>query len=148
VGRQNGRTGTTTLNLVTSGDTTGVLDDARLHQVFCNLLINAAHYGAKEHPISISATGDADMLVVQVMNRGPVIPAESLQSIFSPLIQLSKEVPQDARPATSLGLGLYIAREISEAHGGTIEVESSEANGTTFTVRLPKRTSTSENQYK
>lgn len=128
-----------TLNFTTCGDTTGKLDGARLHQVFCNLLINAAHYGAKEHPISISASGNADELVVQVMNRGPVIPAESLHSIFNPLIQLTKETPQDDRPATSLGLGLYIAREITEAHGGTIEVESTEAQGTRFSVRIPKK---------
>lgn len=128
-------------NLTTSGDTTGNLDDARLHQVFCNLLINAAHYGSKEDAIHIFVGSEADKLVVQVMNRGTPIPADSLQSIFSPLIQLSKETPQDDRPATSLGLGLYIAREISEAHGGTIEVISTESEGTIFTVRLPKSSS-------
>lgn len=121
-----------------SGDTTGNLDDARLHQVFSNLLINAAHYGSKEHAIHISVTSETDTLVVEVMNRGIPIPAESLASIFSPMVQLTKDTPQDDRPATSLGLGLYIAREISEAHGGTIEVISTESEGTNFTVRLPR----------
>jgi signal transduction histidine kinase len=126
-------------NLEKAGNLTANLDDARLHQVFCNLLINAAHYGTKEHPITIVAKEESDTLVVQVNNRGPAIPAQSLQNIFNPLVQLSNAHSVDGRPATSLGLGLFIAREITEAHGGAIEVESSETDGTTFKVRLPKK---------
>jgi signal transduction histidine kinase len=114
------------------------VDDARLHQVFCNLLINAAHYGAKEHPIEIRASEQPDSHVVTVTNHGNAIPAESLKSIFNPLVQLSSEHPIDNRPTTSLGLGLFIAREIIEAHGGQIEVTSDEVKGTTFLVKLPK----------
>lgn len=58
--------------------------------------------------------------------------------IFNPLVQVARrESEPHERPSTSLGLGLFIAREILAAHGGTIEVTSAEDTGTAFTVRLP-----------
>ena len=73
-----------------------------------------------------------------VQNRGTPIPPEALQVIFNPLVQVaqSKSEPHE-RPSTSLGLGLYIAREIVLAHGGSIDVSSSAEAGTAFSVRLP-----------
>ncbi|MDQ9172074.1 HAMP domain-containing sensor histidine kinase [Oxalobacteraceae bacterium R-40] len=126
-------------NLTKDGNLTAHLDGARLHQVFCNLLINAAHYGSKHHVIEIAAKEAADELTVTVSNRGPAIPPEPLKAIFDPLVQLSNERPLDNRPSTSLGLGLFIAREITESHGGSIEVTSTENEGTVFEVRLPKK---------
>jgi len=73
-----------------------------------------------------------------VHNRGIPIPPEALQVIFNPLVQVAKSKAEPhQRPSTSLGLGLYIAREIVLAHGGTIEVTSTAEAGTAFTVRLP-----------
>jgi Histidine kinase-, DNA gyrase B-, and HSP90-like ATPase len=68
---------------------------------------------------------------------GNPIPPEALQVIFNPLVQVakSKSEPHE-RPSTSLGLGLYIAREIVLAHGGSIEVSSTAEAGTAFTVQL------------
>lgn len=126
-------------NLATEGNLSANLDGARLHQVICNLLINAAHYGSTEHAVEIEAKEESCALTVKVTNRGPAIPPESLHAIFSPLVQLSKERPLDNRPSTSLGLGLFIAREITEAHGGSINVTSTESQGTVFEVRLPKQ---------
>ena len=77
-------------------------------------------------------------MIVQVTNSGPPIPANSLQSIFKPLTQLSPEEQQSGRPSTSLGLGLFIAREITLAHGVTIDVTSSEELGTVFSVCIPR----------
>lgn len=131
------------INLTKDGNLTACLDADRLHQVFCNLLINAAHYGSKEHPIEIAAKEEENMLSVKVTNHGSAIPAESLKAIFNPLVQLSDEHPIDSRPSTSLGLGLFIAREITEAHGGSINVTSTEIDGTTFKVNLPKKTAKS-----
>ena len=68
----------------------------------------------------------------------PVIPAESLQTIFQPLVQLQPAGGPDARPKTSLRLGLFIAQEITDAHGGTIGVTLNETDGTVFTVRFPR----------
>ncbi|HTD04730.1 HAMP domain-containing sensor histidine kinase [Undibacterium sp.] len=124
--------------LETSGELAGYFDSERLHQVFANLLNNAAQYRAKEHPVTILADGETGAVVVRIGNRGPVIPPESLQTIFNPLVQLSMEGHQADRPSTSIGLGLFIAREIIEAHGGTIGAESSESSGTVFTVCLPR----------
>ncbi|MET0855839.1 MAG: HAMP domain-containing sensor histidine kinase [Telluria sp.] len=115
----------------------GMFDAVRLHQLLTNLLINAAQHGGASAPVLLHAHADAATVTVQVINQGSVIPAESLQAIFRPLIQLPGEAG-DARPRTSLGLGLFIAREIALAHGGSIAVASSAASGTTFTVRLPR----------
>ncbi len=120
-----------------SGELLGYFDGARLQQVFSNLLNNAAQYCAKEHPVAIHVRGELDSVIVQVRNIGPAIPAESLQAIFDSMIQLSTEGRKD-RPSTSMGLGLFIAREITVAHGGTITAESSETSGTVFTIRLPR----------
>ena len=123
--------------LKASGNLFGSFDTARLQQLFSNLLNNAAQYRADTHPVTITAQGDADTVTVHVCNMGPVIPAHSLQAIFDPLVQLSVEVDQQqGAPASSLGLGLFIAREITSAHGGSITAESNEHSGTVFTVRL------------
>lgn len=124
--------------MLTSGELLDDFDSARLQQVFSNLLSNAAQYRGKDRLVTISAQGNHDAVTVKVINRGPVIKPEALKAIFAPLVQLPNDGNQDGRPSTSLGLGLYISREITEAHGGTINVESGEASGTIFTVRLPR----------
>lgn len=124
--------------LQAEGDLTGSFDGTRLHQLFTNLLLNAAQYRSLDSPVVVSAQGDSDTLTVRVQNHGTVIPEESLEAIFAPLTQLAKEVQSDARPRTSLGLGLFVAREIASAHGGTITVKSNAIEGTEFTVHLPR----------
>ncbi len=124
--------------LETSGELLDDFDRDRLQQVFSNLLNNAAQYRGKEHPITIVARGDPGAITIEVKNFGPVIPEKSLKAIFDPLVQLSSDAQQQDRPSTSLGLGLFISREITIAHGGTLKVESSEDSGTVFTVRLPR----------
>lgn len=126
----------TRFELKLSDNLKGTFDSVRLHQLFTNLLVNAAQYGAKGHPVVLEAHREADAVVVQATNHGPPIPEASWRSIFKPLIQLPAG-DDDTRPKTSLGLGLFVAREIALAHGGSIEVKSNDAEGTTFTVRLP-----------
>ncbi|WP_029526054.1 sensor histidine kinase [Polaromonas glacialis] len=125
--------------LEASGDLSGAFDSARLQQLFSNLLNNAAQYRDDTRAVTITALGEADSITIQVCNHGPVIPAPSLQAIFDPLVQLSVEAGlQEGAPSSSLGLGLFIAREITTAHGGTITVASNEHSGTVFTVKLPR----------
>jgi signal transduction histidine kinase len=126
------------IELEASGDLTGSFDSARLQQALTNLLTNAVQYRTTEHPIMISAFGEQNTIVLRVQNWGPVIPEDSLEAIFNPLVQLSGDEQQEGRPSTSLGLGLFIVREITEAHGGTITAESSEGSGTIFTIRLSR----------
>lgn len=124
--------------LEAAGECIGDYDSARLAQVFSNLLNNAAQYKGEKHPVTISASGNVDATIVQVKNYGPEIPQALLAAIFDPLVQLSVVSEQKGPSSTSMGLGLFIAREITTSHGGTIEVESSAESGTIFTVRLPR----------
>jgi signal transduction histidine kinase len=76
---------------------------------------------------------------VMVNNKGPVIAPNMLGSVFDPLVRLAiKENANDVRE-TSLGIGMFIAREIVTAHNGTITVESNESDGTTFQMTVPRR---------
>jgi signal transduction histidine kinase len=127
----------TRFELATEGQLSGQFDSVRLHQLFTNLLVNAAVYGSDAAPVRMVASASAEQVMVDVINDGPLIPAESLESIFSPLLQLPA-VAEDARPRTSLGLGLFVAREIALAHGGGISAASSAERGTVFTVSLPR----------
>lgn len=113
-------------------------DAPRVQQLLSNLLNNAAQYSLKEFPVRLVAKGSADAVTITVANVGSLIPAESLGLIFMPLVQLDPDGNDRGRPETSMGLGLFIAREITMAHGGTIDVASSRDSGTVFTVRLPR----------
>ena len=126
-------------HLQTSGNLEGRFDSERLQQVLSNLLNNAVQRGARSQPIVLSADGEQDKITVQVKNYGRPIPADQLQVIFNPLVQIpSALVDEDSTPSNSLGLGLYIAHEIVAMHGGTIAAESSDEGGTVFSARLPR----------
>lgn len=113
-------------------------DASRMRQVLSNLLSNAVQHGDPDFPVVVEARIDGNVAQLIVKNRGTPIPADSMQVIFNPLVQVaSKESEPHERPATSLGLGLFIAREIVKGHTGTITVTSSESEGTSFIVRLP-----------
>lgn len=124
-------------NFESAGDLKGYFDPARFQQVLSNLLNNAAKYGTPNAPVTLAAYRENETIIVRVQNFGRPIPLESLQVIFNPLVQLSNESDTDSHITSSLGFGLYIAREIVEGHGGKIEAKSSETEGTIFTVRVP-----------
>jgi len=128
-----------TFKLEMSGDLNGRFDPERLQQVLLNLLNNAVRHGERTQPITLSAQGDSEKVTVRVQNHGRPIPADQLQVIFNPLVQIpSALVDEDSEPSTSLGLGLYIAKQIVTMHGGTINAESSTRDGTIFSARLPR----------
>ena len=126
-----------TFDLDVSGDLTGTWDPARLTQVVANLLQNAIQHGTAGAPVKVSARGEQEEVVVGVHNQGPAISESARQRIFEPFVRGERR--SSSTRSNSLGLGLYIAREIAVAHGGSVEVKSSEDKGTTFTVRLPRR---------
>ena len=127
------------LNFESSGDLNGHFDPARFQQVLSNLLNNAVKYGESGSPVLLSARSETESITVQVKNSGNTIPSESLEIIFNPLIQLSSDKSNpNPRLTDSIGLGLFIAREIVKGHNGTVEVKSSEKDGTVFTIKLPQ----------
>ena len=120
-------------------DLAAQFDAARIRQVLTNLLSNAVQYEDSAFPIGLAVAQDVTETTLAVMNRGHLISPDALQVIFDPLVQIPATGPEsDGRPETSLGLGLYIVREIVTAHRGTISVISTESDGTVFTVRLPR----------
>ena len=120
------------------GDLKGSFDAIRLHQLLTNLLVNAAQYGTAGQPVTLGSSSTAQELEIKVTNFGSVIPEEALQAIFKPLVQLSSPDVEDNRPRTSLGLGLFVAHEIAQGHGGALTVTSDEIAGTVFTLMLPR----------
>lgn len=122
-----------------SGDLHVQADAARMQQALSNLLSNAVQHGTRRAPVTLTADGDVDAVVLKVGNSGDPIPPDALQTIFEPLVRApNANSEMHARSRTSLGLGLFIVREIVLAHGGSITVESSIAADTVFTIRLPR----------
>jgi signal transduction histidine kinase len=120
------------------GEQTGEWDADRLRQAISNLLGNAVQHGAENAPIDLKLTGETSDVVVVVHNDGPPIPPGELPRIFEPLVRgASAEHPKHNRPG-SIGLGLYIAREVARSHGGRIDATSSQESGTAFTMHLPR----------
>jgi signal transduction histidine kinase len=126
------------ISLDVSGNTKGTWDTARIGQVFSNLLGNAIQYSFKETIIAVAIVGDVDAVEIIIHTSGVPIAADKTSAIFDPLTRVSSD-PQNQSGSANLGLGLFITKEIVDAHGGTIHVTSSEEDGTTFTVRLPRR---------
>ena len=127
---------TRTLGLALDGDLAGQWDPARLRQVLSNLLGNAIQHGTG--PVELTASAQGSHVRLTVHNDGPPIPPHALATIFDPLVHGASAEPQTKRRPGSIGLGLYIARAVVTAHGGSIDVNSAPELGTTFTVNLPR----------
>jgi signal transduction histidine kinase len=118
----------------------GAFDADRLGQVLGNLLNNAARYRTRGTPVTLAVATDGDEAVMTVHNFGPAIPEEARESIFQPLVQLKSPEQGAEHARSSVGLGLFIARQMVQAHGGSLGVASSKETGTSFSARLPRRT--------
>lgn len=113
-------------------------DGDRIAQMLSNLIGNALQYGSEIFPILVTASCTDEIILVTINNRGRPIPVDKLSCIFDPMVRLGTHDKVDSIARTSLGMGLYIAREIAHAHGGHISVTSCPDNGTTFRVSLPR----------
>jgi len=111
----------------------GLWDSARLERVLDNLICNAIKYSPQGGPIDVRVARQDGFAVLQVHDEGVGIPAADLPAIFEPFTRGSNVEGR----ITGTGLGLTGTRKIVEHHGGTLEVESREGQGSTFTVRLP-----------
>lgn len=123
--------------LTVRGDTRGEWDAGRLSQMLQNLIGNALQHGASTREVTLTLTGETDTVRLEVHNFGRPIPEEAIATIFDPLVRSADEEP--GQPSTSLGLGLFIVKEVVNAHNGSIDVSSNETDGTLFTVVLPRR---------
>lgn len=123
-----------TFEVTHEGNPSACIDANRARQLLVNLLGNAGQHGVAHAPIQLhAAVGDTE-IVLRVSNTGTTIPEDALEHIFDPMVRLNPDVATSQR-TTSLGLGLYIAREIALAHDGSLSVESKDER-TTFTARL------------
>ncbi|PQP00087.1 histidine kinase [Pseudomonas frederiksbergensis] len=109
-------------------------DRERVAQLLSNLLANAIVHGDPDGTVEVSAQVKDGHFVLSVKNQG-LIAEDALPHLFQPYSR-----PTGGTPRAGLGLGLYIANQIAQAHGGKLEVESTEPQGTTFTFSLPPRT--------
>jgi signal transduction histidine kinase len=124
------------IDLEINGEVKGVWDINRLNQLLGNLVVNALKYGAFSSPVKVVLNGLPGEVTFAVHNHGVRIEQSMLAQIFEPLKRgLDGQFASGADG--SMGLGLYIAREIATAHGGDIAAKSGE-NETVFTVRLPR----------
>ena len=126
----------TRIDVETTGALIGEWDRTRLEQALTNLVGNAIEHGSPGKPIKVSASGDGDgSVTIAVTNEGGTIPKDQITGLFEPM----KGTADTRADRRHLGLGLYIVDKIVAAHGGNLEVRSSDDRGTTFRITLPRR---------
>jgi signal transduction histidine kinase len=111
-------------------------DRERLRQLLMNLVTNAVKYTTAGDDVEVRVVAENGAVEVSVVDHGPGIPPEDQRLIFE---KFGRAATASSKPGT--GLGLFIARSIAEAHGGSLSVRSGRGQGATFTVRLPVLTS-------
>jgi signal transduction histidine kinase len=110
-------------------------DPDRLQQILLNLLTNAIKFTNRGGRVSITCERRDDQTLIQVRDTGCGIPADQLQRIFEPFVQLERQQLESSQ--RGVGLGLAISRELAQAMGGDLTVESVVGQGSVFTLRLP-----------
>jgi sigma-B regulation protein RsbU (phosphoserine phosphatase) len=118
---------------VAQGETQCTADADRLAQLIGNLVSNAANYGRAGTPIGVRSAIDGESALVEIHNEGEPIPKEMLANMFEPMVR----GVTGSNTVRSVGLGLFIVKAIAKSHGGDMAVESSAAQGTTFSLRFP-----------
>ncbi len=108
-------------------------DRQRLKQVLSNLLSNAVKYNRAGGWVRVSARHDGEQLALAVTDSGPGLDAAQRARLFQPFERLGAQ----RGPVLGTGLGLALSRQLAEAMGGSIEVDSAPGSGSTFTLRLP-----------
>lgn len=112
-------------------DVVGDWDEFRVEQILVNLITNALRYGGGK-PVSISFSFTGNHVAIHVQDQGAGIPESEQQRIFEKFERLGNNQVKEG-----LGMGLYIARQLAEAHGGNLSVGNTPGAGACFTLRLP-----------
>ena len=110
-------------------------DRDQLLRILRNLITNAAVHTEPNGPIQVSGEAAGDEIVLRIVDSGPGLPPEEAQHVFERFWRADKA---RSRGRGGSGLGLAIVAQLVQAHDGTVEFESSAADGTTVTVRLPR----------
>ncbi|PLS79520.1 MAG: hypothetical protein CYG59_12855 [Chloroflexi bacterium] len=108
-------------------------DDLRLEQVVQNLLSNAVKYSPAGGPVLVSLVRSGSEALLEVTDKGIGIPADAQMHLFDSFFR----APNAGHHTSGFGIGLYVVKEIVTQHGGRIEVDSTEGQGSTFRVALP-----------
>jgi sigma-B regulation protein RsbU (phosphoserine phosphatase) len=117
------------------GAGTCLADPNRLAQAVGNLVSNAMVYGSPDKPVKVTSTVEANSVIIDVHNEGPVIPPLAQADLFQPMARGTNAT----NAGRSVGLGLFIVSEIAKAHGGKAHVKSTVEEGTTFALTLPRQ---------
>lgn len=125
------------IDLSMSDHVDAIFDESRIAQVLSNLIGNAIQYGAGDKPVTVVMTRLENDVKISVNNRGQAIEQNKLVAVFDPFVRIAATHSPGFTERTSLGIGLFIARQIIHAHGGELTVTSDAASGTTFTLIVP-----------
>lgn len=121
------------------------VDDERVRTVLRNLLDNAVQYSSPtSRPIEMSASQDADTIVIRVTDDGIGIPENDMERVFEPFFRVDRS---RSKSTGGYGLGLSICKRVMEAHGGRIAVERQPERGTSFVLTFPKTAFASQDVY-
>lgn len=118
-----------------SGEAIVLLDADRIQQAIGNLASNAVAYGDTSLPITVSCHVEDESVLLSVRNFGAPIPESAVSILFEPMVRGASESGE----LRSIGLGLFIVKEVMAAHGGTVSLESTAETGTVFTLKLPRQ---------
>src|SRR5262249_35497943 len=121
----------TTISLQCERNIEGNWDRLRLDEVVTNLVSNALKYGV-QNPVMVSGSQDGDIALIAVKDNGSGISPEQRECIFEAFDRAGVSLGKGG-----FGIGLWITKQIVDAHGGTIEIKSEVGQGSTFVVRLP-----------
>ena len=122
------------LTLETIREVTAEVDEVKMSQAFTNLVENAVKYNREDGWVRVVLDADHKFFTVKVADSGIGIPEEFQTRIFERFYRVDKA---RSRETGGTGLGLAITRNIIQMHRGTIQVQSTEGEGTVFTVRIP-----------
>jgi len=110
-------------------------DEERVRQVLLNLVGNAVKFTERGGAVELTCAAEAEWVRIRVRDDGRGIPADKLQAIFDPFMQVGRALN---RPESGVGLGLAISRSLARGMGGDLTVESTVGAGSTFTLTLPR----------
>lgn len=125
------------IRYLVEGNAQGSFDGSRVREALSNLVVNAAKYGLADGPILVRLVGTEAMVELLVENDGVPISNQELSLLFEPLRRGADQTPSQAADRSSLGLGLFIVRQVARAHGGEAYAKSEDGK-TTFTIKLKR----------